>query len=92
MKARALWGVVGHVPAQRLTRTEFATTVNDLLGIELDERAAKRFPVDSDRPAWFPRRGAIEKIYRLKFDDKRSFEERFVIDVIAMDSPAFKGL
>jgi mono/diheme cytochrome c family protein len=26
----------GHVPAQRLTRTEFATTVNDLLGIELD--------------------------------------------------------
>jgi mono/diheme cytochrome c family protein len=26
----------GHVPAQRLTRTEFATTVNDLLGVELD--------------------------------------------------------
>src|SRR5262245_59222908 len=25
--------VAGHVPAQRLTRTEFATTVNDLLGI-----------------------------------------------------------
>ena len=28
--------VAGHVPIQRLTRTEFATTVNDLLGIELD--------------------------------------------------------
>ena len=28
--------VAGHVPAQRLSRTEFATTVNDLLGIELD--------------------------------------------------------
>jgi hypothetical protein len=26
----------GHVPAQRLSRTEFATSVNDLLGIELD--------------------------------------------------------
>ncbi len=26
----------GHVAAQRLTRTEFATTVNDLLGIELN--------------------------------------------------------
>jgi mono/diheme cytochrome c family protein len=26
----------GHVPLQRLSRTEFATTVNDLLGIELD--------------------------------------------------------
>ena len=39
-----------------------------------------------------PRRGAIEKIYQLKFDGKRTFEERFVVDVIAMDSPAFKGL
>src|SRR6186713_2197875 len=28
--------VTGHVPAQRLSRTEFATSVNDLLGIELD--------------------------------------------------------
>jgi mono/diheme cytochrome c family protein len=28
--------VAGHVPAQRLARTEFATSVNDLLGIELD--------------------------------------------------------
>src|SRR5947207_4742999 len=28
--------VAGHVPIQRLTRTEFATAVNDLLGIELD--------------------------------------------------------
>jgi mono/diheme cytochrome c family protein len=28
--------VAGHVPVQRLTRTEFATSVNDLLGIELD--------------------------------------------------------
>jgi mono/diheme cytochrome c family protein len=26
----------GHVPIQRLTRTEFATSVNDLLGIELE--------------------------------------------------------
>ena len=29
----------GHVPIQRLTRTEFGTTVNDLLGIELDAEA-----------------------------------------------------
>jgi len=28
--------LAGHVPIQRLTRTEFATAVNDLLGIELD--------------------------------------------------------
>src|SRR5262245_3524126 len=28
--------IAGHVPAQRLSRTEFATSVNDLLGIELD--------------------------------------------------------
>ena len=28
--------VAGHVPIQRLTRTEFGTTVNELLGIELD--------------------------------------------------------
>ncbi len=28
--------VAGHVPIQRLTRTEFGTAVNDLLGIELD--------------------------------------------------------
>ena len=28
--------ITGHVPAQRLSRTEFATSVNDLLGIELD--------------------------------------------------------
>jgi mono/diheme cytochrome c family protein len=34
----------GHVPAQRLTRTEFATTVNDLLGIELD--AAQVLPAE----------------------------------------------
>ena len=31
--------VAGHVPIQRLTRTEFGTTVNDLLGIELDAEA-----------------------------------------------------
>ena len=36
--------VAGHVPIQRLTRTEFATTVNDLLGIELD--AAKLLPAE----------------------------------------------
>src|SRR3954469_10701278 len=28
--------VAGHVPIQRMTRTEFGTAVNDLLGIELD--------------------------------------------------------
>jgi hypothetical protein len=28
--------VAGHVPIQRMTRTEFGTTVNDLLSIELD--------------------------------------------------------
>ncbi len=33
---RAAAHVTGHVPIQRLTRTEFATTVNDLLGVELD--------------------------------------------------------
>ena len=32
----------GHVPMQRLTRTEFTTAVNDLLGIELD--AAQLLP------------------------------------------------
>ena len=36
--------VAGHVPIQRLTRTEFGTTVNDLLGIELD--AAKLLPAE----------------------------------------------
>ncbi len=36
--------VAGHVPAQRLTRTELATTVNDLLGIELD--AAQILPAE----------------------------------------------
>ena len=36
--------VAGHVPAQRLTRTEFATSVNDLLGIELD--AAQILPAE----------------------------------------------
>ena|SRR5688572_15913344 len=34
----------GHVPIQRLTRTEFATAVNDLLGIELD--AAQLLPAE----------------------------------------------
>ena len=32
--------VAGHVPMQRLTRTEYGTAVNDLLGIELDAEAA----------------------------------------------------
>lgn len=36
--------VVGHVPAQRLTRTEFGTAVSDLLGIELD--AEKLLPAE----------------------------------------------
>ena len=41
---RAAGPVAGHVPAQRLTRTEFATAVNDLLGIELD--AAQLLPAE----------------------------------------------
>jgi mono/diheme cytochrome c family protein len=36
--------IAGHVPMQRLTRTEFATTVNDLLAIELD--AAQVLPAE----------------------------------------------
>jgi len=36
--------VAGHVPMQRLTRTEFGTAVNDLLGIELD--AAQLLPAE----------------------------------------------
>jgi len=36
--------VAGHVPIQRMTRTEFATAVNDLLGIELD--AEKLLPAE----------------------------------------------
>jgi mono/diheme cytochrome c family protein len=35
-KASALRPRAGHVPIQRLTRTEFGAAVNDLLGIELD--------------------------------------------------------
>jgi hypothetical protein len=34
--AAAAGPAAGHVPMQRLTRTEFGTAVNDLLGIELD--------------------------------------------------------
>ena len=30
--------VAGHVPVQRMTRTEYATAVNDLLGLELDAK------------------------------------------------------
>jgi mono/diheme cytochrome c family protein len=37
--ARAGRRVAGHVPIQRLTRTEFGTAVNDLLGIEVDADA-----------------------------------------------------
>jgi len=36
--------IAGHVPMQRLTRTEFATAVNDLLAIELD--AAQLLPAE----------------------------------------------
>jgi len=36
--------LAGHVPIQRLTRTEFGTTVNELLGIELD--AEKLLPAE----------------------------------------------
>src|SRR5687768_4801577 len=38
--------VAGHVPMHRLTRTEFATAVNDLLAIELD--AAQLLPAEID--------------------------------------------
>lgn len=30
------------------------------LGVDIDEEAAKRFPVDMERPAWFPGRGEPE--------------------------------
>ena len=30
--------VAGHVPIQRMTRTEYATAVNDLLGLELEAK------------------------------------------------------
>src|SRR3954464_15817718 len=37
LDAAAVQGrTAGYVPIQRLTRTEFATSVNDLLGVELD--------------------------------------------------------
>src|SRR4030095_6880940 len=36
--------VAGHVPIQRLTRTEFGAAVNDLLGIEID--AEKLLPAE----------------------------------------------
>jgi mono/diheme cytochrome c family protein len=37
LDAAAVRGAVaGHVPVQRMTRTEYATAVNDLLGLELD--------------------------------------------------------
>ena len=36
--------MAGHVPLQRLTRTEFGTAVNDLLGLELD--AAQLLPAE----------------------------------------------
>jgi mono/diheme cytochrome c family protein len=42
--AAARGRVAGHVPIQRLTRTEFGTAVNDLLGIELD--AAQLLPAE----------------------------------------------
>ena len=35
---RASGPVAGHVPMQRMTRTEYGTAVNDLLGIEIDAR------------------------------------------------------
>jgi mono/diheme cytochrome c family protein len=38
-KASALRPRAGHVPIQRLTRTEFGAAVNELLGIELDAEA-----------------------------------------------------
>jgi len=36
--AAARGPVAGHVPVQRLTRTEYATAVNDLLGLELEAK------------------------------------------------------
>ena len=43
-KASALRPVAGHVPIQRLTRTEFGAAVNDLLGIEIE--AEKLLPAE----------------------------------------------
>ena len=40
--------VAGHVPIQRLTRTEFGTAVNDLLGIELDAKALLPAEIEVD--------------------------------------------
>ena len=37
-KNRGAVPVAGHVPMQRMTRTEYGTAVNDLLGIELDAK------------------------------------------------------
>src|SRR5438552_1948093 len=37
-RIRGVTPVAGHVPMQRMTRTEYATAVNDLLGIELDAK------------------------------------------------------
>ena len=43
-RSSALPPIAGHVPIQRLTRTEFGAAVNDLLGIELD--AEKLLPAE----------------------------------------------
>ena len=46
---RAVGGpVAGHVPLQRMTRTEFGTAVNDLLGIELDAEELLPAEIDVD--------------------------------------------
>jgi hypothetical protein len=37
-ESRSRQAKAGHVPMQRMTRTEYATAVNDLLGIELDAK------------------------------------------------------
>jgi hypothetical protein len=40
--------MAGHVPMQRMTRTEYATAVNDLLGIELDAETVLPAEIEVD--------------------------------------------
>ena len=40
--------IAGHVPMQRMTRTEYATAVNDLLGIELDAETVLPAEIEVD--------------------------------------------
>jgi hypothetical protein len=47
-RAASVRAVAGHVPVQRLTRTEFGTAVNDLLGIEIDAEQLLPAEIDVD--------------------------------------------